>query len=353
MPKSRELTPNERSEIIGARLNRVPLKEISRNMNIPYSTVKYTWSKREEREQVDQRSLRRSAPRKTTDDQDNRLYRQLRRHPTTSYKDIKDITPLGRRQTLRRVKDFGGGFGHYKAKWRPLITAANAQKRLAWAREHENDPPTQWQRTWFTDECSIELGSGQKRPWVWRHSGEQWLPEMIAQRPPRGVTVMIWAALRADGRIKLVFCDDYLVGDNEKITSNVYVSMLEDIIPELYEPGDLWIQDNAPIHNARVVKDWLENHGVWTAEWPPYSPDLNVIEHLWWPLKAKVYELYPELATIGGGVATKKHALKRAIRAAFEALTSNPEWDLPRILVDSMQRRIQAVIYAQGQNTKY
>lgn len=321
-------------------------------MNIPYPTVRYTWVKRNERGPGDQKSLPRPTPRKTTDIQDNRLYRQLRRHPITTYQDIKEITPLGRRQTLRRMKKFGGGFGHFPARWRPLITAANARKRLAWAREHENDPPTQWQRTWFTDECSIELGSGQKRPWVWRHSGEQWLPEMIAQRPPRGVTVMIWAALRADGRIKLVFCDDY-AEEGSGINATAYLRLLRDVIPEIYEPGDLWIQDNAPIHNARAVKEWLEDHGVWTAEWPPYSPDLNVIEHLWWPLKAKVHELYPELATMGGGIAAKKRALKRAIRVAFEVFTSDPEWKLPQILVDSMQRRIKAVIYAGGQNTKY
>lgn len=353
MPKTRELTVNERSEIIGAHKNRVPLTDISKNMGIPYGTVKYTWQQREKRAENGQHSLPRSRPRKTTDEQDNRLYRQLRRDPRTIYKDIKDATPLGRRQTLTRMKKIGGGFGHFRAKWRPLITTTNAKIRLNWAQEHLNNTPEQWARTWFTDECSIELGSGQKQPWVWRHSGEQWIHEMIAQKPPKGVRVMIWAALRADGRIKLIFCDDYLTDYSEKITAKVYLQILQEIIPEIYEPGDLWIQDNAPIHNAYIIKDWLERNGVWVAEWPPFSPDLNVIEHLWWPLKAKVHELFPNLATMGGGVPTKKHALKHAIQVAFDTLRSDPEWELPRILVESMQHRIKAVIYAKGQNTKY
>jgi transposase len=29
--------------------------------------------------------------------------------------------------------------------------------------------------------------------------------------------------------------------------------------------------------------------------WPPYSPDLSPIENLWPLLKAKIYELHPEI----------------------------------------------------------
>ena len=32
-------------------------------------------------------------------------------------------------------------------------------------------------------------------------------------------------------------------------------------------------------------------------EWPPFSPDLNPIENLWSVLKAKIYELDPEIRT--------------------------------------------------------
>ncbi len=41
--------------------------------------------------------------------------------------------------------------------------------------------------------------------------------------------------------------------------------------------------------------------GILLANWPPVSPDLNPIKHIWHHLKKLVLEIHPELGGMGKG----------------------------------------------------
>ena len=58
------------------------------------------------------------------------------------------------------------------------------------------------------------------------------------------------------------------------------------------------MQDNAPIHIANVVRQFIADYRIMTINWPPYSSDLNPIEHLWWMLKKLMFKHYLKLATV-------------------------------------------------------
>ena len=127
-----------------------------------------------------------------------------------------------------------------------------------------------------------------------------------------------------------------------------YIDALEEGLLPFADPGFVFQQDNAPIHRAQQVQNWVIDHGIHVMEWPPYSPDLSPIEHLWWALKRKVLELHPELEDQG----YTAEALDSLIAASKEAWTAIEDNVIIGCL-ESMPRRVEALIAADGWYTKY
>lgn len=112
------------------------------------------------------------------------------------------------------------------------------------------------------------------------------------------------------------------------------------------------MQDNAPIHISHMVQDqlydWAGRNGVQLLDWPPNSPDLNLKENVWKVLKDRISEDHPELQEMLQMI----HSLEFLDEAANEEWYSIED----RIylnLIQSMPRRLQAIIDANGWYTKY
>jgi hypothetical protein len=236
------------------------------------------------------------------------------------------------------------GITNWIAKKRPMLSIADAQNRLKFAREMKDFGD--WRRTYFSDECSFERGSGKDREWAFRLPNEQWNHNMIQEtRKGHDISQMFFAFIWFKGRSELIKIERELP---RGYTATSYIQALEESLLHVYKPGYLWQQDNATIHVARPVKEWFERYGIWNIKWPANSPDLNPIENIWWTLKREVHKRYPTLETMG-----RSEAAWTKFIACCQEVWNQLDQELIRAVVDSMPRRIDAVIKAKGWQTKY
>lgn len=203
----------------------------------------------------------------------------------------------------------------------------------------------------WSDECSVERGRGKNQEWVFRTPEQKWDCEMIqTYKSSRDLSVMVWGAFWDTGRSDLYVLDRDFESKKHGYSANSYLEVLEaQVAPDfemLDDPGYVFMQDNAPIHTAHRVRDWFIEHGITTLDWPPYSPDLNPIEHIWWVLKKLLEEHYPHLS---GKAEQDIEDMQEALKACWELI---PKETFDTLLA-SMPSRVDACIKARGWHTKY
>jgi len=157
---------------------------------------------------------------------------------------------------------------------------------------------------------------------------------------------MVWGCFTRRKMGPLVLVEGKLNASNY---NNLLAANLLPFINELsredhHNDGDgvfIFQEDNAPCHKAAAANIWKENNNVMVLPWPAQSPDLNPIENFWQDLKRRLR--------------LKNYKSKNKIEL-FDLLkeewfNTNPE--KINKLIDSMPRRVDAVLKSGGNPTRY
>lgn len=315
---------------------------IAAHLHIPQGTVSKLINRYRTKQHV-RPGVSTGRPKKTSAQEDRRLYRMCRQNRFKSTSTLRDewqqdlnirisCSTVNRRLLCRGLK------ARRPAK-KPLLTQQRRQNRLDWARQHRHRQLRHWRHVLFSDESRFLLHRTDGRTFVRRERGERFQEDTVRPTVAHGGgSVHVWGGIRYGGRTNLVIL-------HQNVNAGTYRHLLEtEMVPYArrhFGRNFLFMHDNAPAHRARRVQEYLQEQEIEQLPWPAYSPDLNPIEHSWDALDRAVRKRRIQPTN-----------LRQLEDMLVEEWTNLSQRDLNK-LIESVPRRIDAVVQARGGYTRY
>jgi hypothetical protein len=186
--------------------------------------------------------------------------------------------------TVRRFLFKTGYIGRICVK-KPLLRPNNKERRLEWAKAHENWTKDDWFQVLWSDEKKIELFNSKRRTHCRRKVGKPLRADTIQPTVKHGGgSIMVWGCfggLQTGDLFRILG-----ILDQHKY-HQILVHHAMPSATRTFGPTESWwfMQDNDPKHTSKKVKAYLTSKAnagkMKLMNWPPQSPDLNPLELLW------------------------------------------------------------------------
>lgn len=344
MPKPQaciDLGDYERGQIVGLKTAGWSNRKTAEFVGCSRETVRNIFNRYEETGNANRRRENCQSDRKTTTEQDRALVAYVEDHPHTS--GIRAARALNINISSRSVRRRWNecGLNSYWAARKEPLTLQGKENRVGFCLQYLPYEEDDWRKFVFSDESCISImKDGRVR--VWRRKGERLSPQFINYVQKSGrFSVPVWGWCSGVGVGNLTLIDGRL--DSQQyvdILENVFIPQVRGIFGE--EPIN-FIQDQSPIHTARSVKTWFDEHqqDITLINLPPKSPDLNIIENAWSLLKNRL-----DTTDV-----VNSQMLWERTEEVWDTLAEDIDyWET---LARSMHRRVQSVLEMGGGHTRY
>jgi len=139
---------------------------------------------------------------------------------------------------------------------------------------------------------------------IWRRPDKEWNPPCLNPGRRVRVSLVIWGCITFEGVGTLTVVDGNINGQK-------YIEVIDNFLWAViarHFPDDNYVfqDDNAPVHKARVVKEYITETDLHGMELPAQSPYLHIIENVWHKIK---HELQKHVQNI-----TSRQLLETPIR---------------------------------------
>lgn len=190
----------------------------------------------------------------------------------------------------------------------------------------------------FSDESTVQILCD-KSAFVRRRKDEKLKADCMVKTVKHPTSIIVWSIISGKGTGRL-----YIFKGMMRQDQNIEVLKTKMLpqVQEWFSNGDyVFMHDSAPCHTAKKVKIFLGEKNVKVLEWPGNSPDLNPIENLTELMKREIFQ---------ENITNKRSLIERLIAVWHR---SDSIKDNCRKCIESMPKRIRAVIDARGGSTKY
>ena len=292
-------------------------------------------------------------PKTLTEHQKRAIWRWVHQQPRIEYKELLPAVGLTMRQKTSVYRWLDSKNVHkWRAKRRPLLTSEYAAKRLTFAEKWRPilDEQSVRKIAW-SDEMYCHFSGQLPRYWVFRRVGEQYDQDKInPTKRPSGKWVMAWAACWSNTSTEIQFIEKDPEAPRGGCSARTYRDMLADQLPQFLGDDMCFQHDNARIHTAQLIREYLdENNITYIDDWPPYSPDLDPIEHLWSELRDRLVHYCDDNGSINVEGQNQEDKVKRALTLAWNDI----EESYIEACTTSFLARLDAIIQVDGWYTKY